>query len=400
MSSPDAAEKAILIINSGSSSIKFSVFLKSASQLILQSRGQIEGIGVKPNFVAKNAEGQTMDHKDWNNAQSLQLDFFMKFLIEWLNKNLDGAQVVAAGHRVVHGGVRFVAPVLVNDEIMAQLDLLVPLAPLHQPHNLSAIRALKKYFPELPQVACFDTSFHASNPEVLKHFFIPRELEDEGVRRYGFHGLSYQFIAQTLTTLAPDVASKKVIVAHLGSGSSMCAMDKGQSVSSSMGLTALDGLPMGTRPGSLDSGVVLYLLREKKMSPQAVEDLLYKKSGLLGLSQISNDMRVLETSQDPKARETIDAFVWKICQMTGNLAATIQGMDAFVFTAGIGENSPLIRKMVIDRLGWLGAEIDENLNQGKGVRLISTSGSRVKVFVIATNEELMIAEGVIEVLGN
>lgn len=400
MSALDTAHKAILIINSGSSSIKFSVFLKSGSKLTLQSRGQIEGIGVKPNFVAKNADGLILDRREWDKTQNLQLDFYMKFLIEWLNKNLDGAQVVAAGHRVVHGGVQFIAPVLLNDDIMTQLDLLVPLAPLHQPHNLSAIRALKKYFPHLPQVACFDTSFHASNPEVLKHFFIPRELEDEGVRRYGFHGLSYQYIAQTLTALAPDVADKKVIVAHLGSGCSMCAMDQGQSVSSSMGLTALDGLPMGTRPGALDSGVILYLLREKKMSPQAVEDLLYKKSGLLGLSQISNDMRVLETSQDPRARETIDAFVWKICQMTGHLAATTQGIDAFVFTAGIGENSPLLRKMVIDRLGWLGAEIDADLNLNKEVHLISTRQSRVKVFVIATNEELMIAEGVIEVLGN
>lgn len=392
-------KEAILIINAGSSSIKFSVYISEAKKLILQSKGQIEGIGVKPNFLAKMPSGEVLQKQEWQNSKEINHEFLLKYLIDWLNHNLDGAKVISAGHRVVHGGVEFDKPVLVNDEIIAKLEKLIPLAPLHQPHNLSAIKALKKVFPELPQVACFDTSFHTTNPDVLRHFFIPRELEEkEGVRRYGFHGLSYEYIAKALKEMDPEVASRKVIIGHLGSGSSMCAMDQGKSISTSMGLTALDGLPMGTRPGILDAGVVLYLMKEKKMSPDEIETLLYKKSGLLGLSGINNDMRILEESSDPRAKETIEAFSWKVCQMIGNLAATIQGIDALVFTAGIGENSPLLRKMVCDRLEWLGLQIDENLNGQKGTLRISKAQSRVKVYVIPTNEELMIANHVMECL--
>lgn len=392
-------KEAILIINAGSSSIKFSVFTSEAKKLFLQSKGQIEGIGVKPNFLAKNPKGEILEKKEWVNTKEINHEFLLKYLIDWLNHNLDGAKVISAGHRVVHGGVEFEVPVLVTDEIISKLEKLVPLAPLHQPHNLSAIKALKKVFPELPQIACFDTSFHTSNPDVLRHFFIPRELEEkDGVRRYGFHGLSYEYIAKALKEIDPQLAQKKVIIGHLGSGSSMCAMNSGKSVSTSMGLTALDGLPMGTRPGILDAGVVLYLMKEKKMSPDEIETLLYKKSGLLGLSGINNDMRILEESQDPKAKETIDAFAWKICQMIGNLAATVQGMDALVFTAGIGENSPILRKIVCDRLSWLGVKMDETLNTTKGTVCISKSDSPVKVFVIPTNEELMIANHVLECL--
>lgn len=392
-------KNAILIINAGSSSIKFSVFISESKDLKLQSKGQIEGIGVKPNFVAKNLSGEVLERKEWDNSKEINHEFLMKFLIDWLNHNLDGAQVISAGHRVVHGGTEFEKPVLLNEEMIAKLEKLIPLAPLHQPHNLAAIKALKKVFPSLPQVACFDTSFHTSNPAVLRHFFIPRELEEkEGVRRYGFHGLSYEYIAKTLAEMDSQVAHKKVLIAHLGSGSSMCAMDQGKSVSTSMGFTALDGLPMGTRPGNLDAGVVLYLMKEKKLSADEIETLLYKKSGLLGLSGINNDMRILEESQDPRAKETIEALTWKICQMIGNLAATVQGMDALVFTAGIGENSSLLRKLVCDRLGWLGVQIEESANLKKGTLLISKPESRVKVYVIPTNEELMIANHVIECL--
>jgi acetate kinase len=391
-------KEAILVINAGSSSIKFSSFVGSDGDFQVQSRGQIEGIGVQPNFVAKNEAGVVLEKKTWENSSEINHEYLMKYLLDWLNANLQGAKIKAAGHRVVHGGSQFASPVLVTDTILAELDKLIPLAPLHQPHNLSAIRALKKAFPDLPQVACFDTAFHRTNPAVLQHFFIPRELEEkEGIKRYGFHGLSYEYIAKSLKTLAPEIAEKRVIVAHLGSGSSMCALNHGKSVSTSMGLTALDGLPMGTRPGNLDAGVVLYLMREKKMNADQIESLLYKKSGLLGLSGVNNDMRILEESTDPRAIETIDAFVWKICQMTGSLAAVIGGMDALVFTAGIGENSPHIRQMVCERLAWMGVDLDPVRNKNRGPR-ISKDSSQVSAWVIPTNEELMIAQHTLKVI--
>ncbi len=407
---------AFLIINSGSSSIKFSVFYREHEKLLLGSRGQIEGIGVRPNLLVKDDLGKIIEKKEWENSSEINHEFLLKFLIEWLDVNLKNAKVKAAGHRVVHGGTEFVLPVLVTETIIAKLEKLIPLAPLHQFHNLAAIKALKKVFPTLPQVACFDTSFHSTNPEVFRHFFIPRELEAEGIRKYGFHGLSYEFIAKSLKTIDSELANKKVIVAHLGSGSSLCAMEGGRSVISSMGLTALDGLPMGTRPGQLDVGVVLYLLREKKMTADQVEDFLYKRSGLLGLSGISNDMRVLVESEDARAKETIEAYIWRVCQMVGSLAAVVQGLDALVFTAGIGENSPQIRQRVCERLAWLGVMVDANVNSDinsairldlkaqsntnliSGSCLISSKASRVKVYVIPTNEESMIAEHVLTAL--
>ena len=392
-------KEAILVINAGSSSIKFSVFFNEDGDLNLQSRGQIEGIGVSPKFIAKDNSNKILENKEWGNEKTINHEFLLKFLIDWLNQNLKGAKVKAAGHRVVHGGSDFTKSVMVTDEIISKLEKLIPLAPLHQPHNLAAIKALKKVYPDLVQVACFDTSFHTTNPDVLRHFFIPRELEKEGVKKYGFHGLSYEYIANTLKESYPDVADKKVVIAHLGSGSSMCVIDKGLSVFTSMGLTALEGLPMGTRPGNLDSGVILYLMREKKMTADQIESFLYKKSGLLGLSEISNDMRVLEESSDPRAKETIEAFSWRICQMVGSLAATVGGMDALVFTAGIGENSPLLRAAVCEKLAWMGVKIDEKLNQTKGTNSINMEASKVKVLVIPTNEELMIAKHSLEVLG-
>ncbi len=406
-------KEAILVINAGSSSLKFSIFLTATCEknngtenLSLLSRGQIEGIGVHPRFIVKDDKEVILAKNQWENSTEINHEFLLKYLIEWLNQNLQGAKIKAAGHRVVHGGTEFTSSVLVTEEILIKLEKLIPLAPLHQTHNLAAIKALKKVFPELPQVACFDTSFHTTNPDVLRHFFIPRELEEkDGIKRYGFHGLSYEYIAQTLNQLDPELAQKNVLIAHLGSGSSMCAMKEGQSVTTSMGLTALDGLPMGTRPGAMDPGVVLYLMKEKKMTPDQIENLLYYKSGLLGLSGISNDMRQLQENDSPRALLTMEAFAWKVCQMIGSLAATIQGMDALVFTAGIGENSPRVRKMIVEKLSWLGVLLNEEANENKthlsrkgllGSFLISSLQSKVKVYVIPTNEELMIAKHVLK----
>jgi acetate kinase len=382
---------AILVINAGSSSIKFSVFLSQDEELNLDLKGQIDGIGVLPKFVAEDKTGKILVQKAWENSQQINHPFLLKYLLDWLNANLKGGAIKVAGHRVVHGGTTYSAPVVVTESVLDDLEKLIPLAPLHQPHNLSPIHALRDVYPDLVQVACFDTSFHTSNPSVFQYFFIPRHLSSEGVKRYGFHGLSYEYIIKKLKKISPEVAQKKVIVAHLGSGSSMCALEDGKSTTTSMGFTALDGLPMGSRPGNLDVGVVFYLMREKKMRPEEIENLLYRKSGLLGLSEISNDMRVLEQSADPRAVETIDALAWRICQMIGSLAASIQGIDALVFTAGIGENSSHLRKMVCDRLKWLGVEVDDTANKNSRVK-ISSDTSRVSVWVIPTNEEIIIAE--------
>lgn len=398
-------KKALLIINTGSSSLKFSVYFVLQKSLELVSRGQIEGIGVAPTFLVKDQNGQKIFDKSWSQDSSVNHEFLLKYLIHWLEESfLNGVPLLTAGHRVVHGGSKYSQPLIITESVMSELQKLIPLAPLHQPHNLGAIQILQKNFPTLPQIACFDTAFHTTNPDVLRHFFIPMELENEGVRRYGFHGLSYEFIQHSMAKNFPYLANKKVVVAHLGSGASMCAMNNGQSVTTSMGLTALDGLPMGTRPGVLDAGVILYLLDEKKMSSKQIENLLYKKSGLLGLSGISNDMRVLEESKEPRAEMTLEAYAWKIAQMTGQLVATLQGIDAFVFTAGIGENSDLLRARVCKKLDWLGIEIDETTNKecrkqiGEKGLLISAQSSRVPVLVIPTNEELMIAQHCLEVL--
>lgn len=386
------SKKGILVLNAGSSSIKFSLYVSTdGEEPRLTCSGQVEGIGTHPHFVAKDPTGETIEESIWQEGAGIRHAKVLSFLIPWLVEHLDGAELIGAGHRVVHGGTRYAAPVRVTPEILADLETLIPLAPLHQPHNLATIQAVAEVHPELPQVACFDTAFHRTNPETAQTFALPRAFKEEGVRRYGFHGLSYEYIATALPRMAPDLPTDaKVIVAHLGSGASMCALQDGKSVASTMGFTALDGLVMGTRPGNIDPGVVLYLMQSKGLEAKAIETLLYKESGLKGLSGISNDMRDLLRSTDPAAREAIEVFVYRIGREIGSLAAALGGVDALVFTAGIGERSAPVRAMVCEKAAWLGLSLDAAANEGHGPR-ISTQDSRVSAWVIPTNEELRIA---------
>ncbi|MBK4718355.1 acetate/propionate family kinase [Azospirillum sp. YIM DDC1] len=382
---------AILVINAGSSSLKFSVFRESgAGGLRVTINGQISGIGTEPKFEAKDAAKRPLAERVWAAGEPSDRTALLAFLLEWIEGRLDGAKLLAAGHRVVHGGTRHAAPVLLTPAVMEELEGFIPLAPLHQPHNLAAIRALAEAHPELPQVACFDTAFHRGQPWQSQMFAIPRELTDEGVRRYGFHGLSYEYIARRLPELAPELADGRVVVAHLGSGASMCAIHAGRSVDSTMGFTALDGLPMGTRCGNIDPGVLIYLMRQKGMGADAIEKLLYNKSGLLGVSGLSNDMRALLDSEDPQAEEAVELFCFRIAKETGALAASMGGIDALVFTAGIGERSAPVRARVGDKLAWLGVVLDPAANEANGP-LISAPTSRIPVYVIPTDEEQMIA---------
>ena len=382
----------ILVINAGSSSIKFSLYISEGdAKPVLSSKGQVEGINVAPHFIAQGPDGKALAEQRWPNDGSMGHEQLLKHLIDWVEDNLEGATLRAAGHRVVHGGAKYSTPVLIDDLLLAELEGFVPLAPLHQPHNLAPIKALAKVHPGLPQVACFDTAFHRTNPAVAQTFALPRELTEEGVRRYGFHGLSYEFIARRLREIAPEKAAGKVVVCHLGSGASMCAIADGRSVASTMGFTALDGLPMGTRTGTMDAGVVLYLMQQKGMSAKDIETLLYKKSGLLGVSGISNDMRVLLEHPDPHAAEAVDLFVYRIAREVGSLAAAMGGLDAVVFTAGIGEHSAPVREKVCALSGWLGIELDRAAN-ARHAQVITTEASTVPVFVIPTDEEMMIAK--------
>ncbi|WP_372398415.1 acetate/propionate family kinase [Azospirillum sp. HJ39] len=381
---------AILVINAGSSSLKFSVFRDhGGGDPAVAVNGQISGIGTQPVFEAKDAERRPLAGKSWGVGERSDRKALLSYLLDWIEERLDGATLIAAGHRVVHGGVRHAAPVLLTPAVMDELDGLVPLAPLHQPHNLAAIRALAEAHPELPQVACFDTAFHRNQPWQAQTFAIPRELTDEGVRRYGFHGLSYEYIARRLPEIAPELGDSRVVVAHLGSGASMCAIHGGRSVDSTMGFTALDGLPMGTRCGTIDPGVLIYLMR-KGMDADGIEKMLYNKSGLLGVSGISNDMRALLESTDPHAQEAVELFCFRIAKETGALAASMGGVDALVFTAGIGERSAPVRARVGDKLAWMGVELDDSANEANAAK-ISTPGSRLPVYVIPTDEERMIA---------
>ncbi|MBI5165700.1 MAG: acetate/propionate family kinase [Magnetospirillum sp.] len=387
----------ILVINAGSSSIKFSLYLANGGLPQLSSKGQVEGIHVAPTFVARDPAGVLLEEKRWDHGERLSHDILFEFLIRWVEGHLDGAMLKAAGHRVVHGGLKYSRPTRIDGAVLDELEQLVPLAPLHQPHNLTPIRALAAVHPTLPQVACFDTAFHRTNPRVSELFALPRQLTAEGVRRYGFHGLSYEYIAGRLKEVAPAVAEGRVVVAHLGSGASMCALKGGHSIASTMGFTALDGLPMGTRTGTLDAGVVLYLMQQKGMDAKAIEDLLYKQSGLLGVSGISNDMRVLLASDDPHAREAVDLFVYRIGRELGSLSAAAGGLDALVFTAGIGERAAAIRAMVCHQAAWLGVRLDEAANAADA-QVISTADSAVPVLVLPTDEEMMIARHTREVL--
>jgi len=381
---------AIAVLNAGSSSIKFSLFSEAARELELTARGQAEGIYTDPRFVAKDRDGAVLAEKSWAKGKRLGHDGALNHLVAFLRKELGGQTLVGVGHRVVHGGLEYRRPVRVDAKVLAALEKYVPLAPLHQPHNLAPIRSLLERTPELPQIACFDTAFHRAQSEVAQAFALPRSITERGVRRYGFHGLSYEYIAQALPSHDAKAAAGKVIVLHLGNGSSMCAMENGHSVASTMGFTAVDGLPMGTRCGNLDPGVMLYLMDEMKMDARAIEKLIYQQSGLLGVSGVSSDMRTLEGSSEPDAKIAIDLFGYRISRELGSLAAALGGLDAIVFTAGIGENSRSLRERVCKDAAWLGVELDAAANQANGPR-ISTPGSRVAAWVIPTNEELMIA---------
>jgi acetate kinase len=387
----------ILVVNAGSSSIKFQLFSVGAGdQLQRRLKGQIEGIGVHPRLVAKGLGGETLIDKTWPGADAADVPAALGKVVEFLRAEI-GTLPTAVGHRVVHGGPDYSEPILIDDVLLERLQAFAPLAPLHQPNNLGPIRTLRQRQPQLPQLACFDTAFHRGHPEIADRYALPERFYQEGVRRYGFHGLSYEYVASQLPKAAPDIAQGRVVVAHLGSGASMCAMHAGKSVESTMGFTALDGLPMGTRPGQLDAGIVLYLLTEKGMSAQEIEHLFYHDCGLKGLSGVSNDVRDLLASSDPRAKLALDYFVYRIALFAGMLAAAMEGIDAFVFTAGVGENAPAIRNAVALRLSWLGLKLDPEAN-AKGAGRISTEGSRVGCYVIPTDEELMIARHTLRVL--
>ncbi|PWU13619.1 MAG: acetate kinase [Verrucomicrobia bacterium] len=389
---------AILVINAGSSSIKFSVFAAKNGELTQAFRGQVEGLFTSPHFIAKDAAGSVMGEKSWGDGVKLGHEGAIEYLRVFLRENRGDLRLAGMGHRIVHGGLRFFEPVRIDAEVVADLEKLVPLAPLHQPNNLAAIRLVLEKMPDVPQVGCFDTGFHHTNPQLAQLFAIPKELTDAGVRRYGFHGLSYEYIASVLPEKAPQAAKGKTVVLHLGSGSSMCALAGGQSIATTMGFSALDGLAMGTRCGALDPGVILFLLDQRKMELRSLEKLLYSQSGLLGVSGISSDVRILLESKDPRAKLALDLFVYRIGRELGSLAAALGGLDAMIFTAGVGENAVKIREAVCRNAEWLGVDIDPAANARGGPR-ITKSRSRVAAWVLPTNEELMIARHTLLVLG-
>jgi len=389
--------EAVLTLNAGSSSLKFALYAdrSDAAGPALIANGEIEGIDDAPRLTIRDAAGKiTADRKL---AAGLDHEALLHVVLEWIGGHAADCSLVAAGHRVVHGGTDFSAPILVNDAILAQLENLVPLAPLHQPHNLSAIRSLAAITPDLPQVACFDTGFHRTNSPLATTFALPRALTGEGVRRYGFHGLSYEYIAGALPAYAGATAQGRVVVAHLGHGASMCAMRAGRSVATTMGFSALDGLPMGRRCGALDPGVLLFLIREKGLDYEALTDLLYRQSGLLGVSGLSDDMRTLLASQTDEAEEAVDLFVYHIGRELGSLAAALGGLDALVFTGGIGEHAAVVRERVCRNAAWLGVLLDPTANEQEQPR-ITTPDSPVAVFVIPTDENLMIARHTVAML--
>ncbi|MFL5069420.1 MAG: acetate/propionate family kinase [Xanthobacteraceae bacterium] len=387
----------ILVVNAGSSSLKFQVFATDGAQDLRRLvKGQMDGIGTRPRLRADAADGKRLIDRSYPPGEVPDVPTAIGATATWLRET-QKVQLLAVGHRVVHGGPEYDRPVLVDQEVVTRLDRYVSLAPLHQPNNLAPIKAIRERYPDIRQVACFDTAFHRRHPEVADRYAIPERLYAEGVRRYGFHGLSYEYIAERLAQVAPDVADGRVIVAHLGSGASMCALAGGRSVESTMGFTALDGLPMGTRPGQIDPGVLLYLFAEKGMTAVQVQDLLYRECGLKGLSGASNDVRDLEKSADPRAAFAINYFVYRIGLNAGMLAAALGGLDAVVFTAGIGENSVTMRARIAEKLAWLGVALDAAANAA-GKLLISRPDSRVAVYVIPTDEELMIARHTLALL--
>lgn len=388
--------KAIISLNAGSSSIKFGLYRIVERHLVHAAGGKIEGIGSAPHLVARRDDGTVLLERRWDNA-GLTHEELLGELLAWAKDLLDPHDIIGIGHRVVHGGVDFSGPVRIDDTRQAQLEALCSLAPLHQPHNLAAIRVLRDRLPHIPQVACFDTAFHHAMPPVATRLAIPRALAAKGIRRYGFHGLSYAYILRQLREIDPVLARGRIIVAHLGSGASLCAIHEGRSIDTTMGFTALDGLMMGTRCGTLDPGVILHLIQHEGMGAQEVEATLYNRSGLLGVSGISGDMRALHASQAPEAAEAIELFIWRIAREIGALASSLGGVDGIVFTAGIGENDALVRAAVAQRLGWLGVQLDAAANDAHAP-LINAAHSRVIVRVIPTDEERMIALGTLDVL--
>jgi acetate kinase len=382
---------AILVLNAGSSSLKFTEFVVGENDALdLKLSGNLEELSVRARFRARDATGATVGEHSWAEDAPPQHAGALEFLFEWLQSNASDAPLAAVGHRIVHGGAEYAAPVRVDATVLARLDELVPLAPLHQPHNLLPIRAIAERRPALAQIACFDTAFHQTAPALAQAFALPPAITERGVRRYGFHGLSYEYIATALPHHDARAAAGKTVVLHLGNGASMCAMSAGQSIATTMGFTALDGLPMGTRSGSLDPGVILYLMQELGMDGRAIETLLYNESGLLGVSGVSSDMRELLASADPRAKLAIDLFVYRIGRELGSLTAALGGIDAIVFTAGIGERAVAVREAVCRQAAWLGIEFDPAANARHGPR-ISTPASPTAAWVIPTNEELMIA---------
>jgi len=380
----------ILVLNAGSSSIKFSAFDASDERLELLFKGQIEGLYTAPRFVASDAQGVEIGAKAWGEGHELGHGGAIAYLIEFFQAHRGDHRLIAVGHRVVHGGLAFSQATRISPGVIAELEKLSPLAPLHQPHNLKPMEIIARLRPDLTQVACFDTAFHRVQPEVAQAFALPPSITERGVRRYGFHGLSYEYIASVLPNFDAKAAAGRAVVAHLGNGSSMCALKGGRSMASTMGFTAVDGLPMGTRCGNLDPGVVLYMMDELGMDARAIEDLIYKQSGLLGVSGLSSDMRALLASDDDRARFAVELYTYRFGRELGSLAAAAGGIDALVFTAGIGEHAPAIRERVCRDAAWLGVTLDAVANQAGGPR-ISTRDSRVAVWVIPTNEELMIA---------
>ncbi|HEV7259204.1 MAG TPA: acetate/propionate family kinase [Bosea sp. (in: a-proteobacteria)] len=389
--------EALFVVNAGSSSIKFKLYRVAGDDIELMIGGAVDGIGTRPRLRAKDGSGTVLIERSFPVAEVSNASQAQHVLGDWVIGQIQDVSVIGIGHRVVHGGPIYAAPVLVDDAVMKTLETFIPLAPLHQLSNLEPIRVLRQRRPDLPQVACFDTAFHRGHPELSDRFALPRALYDEGVRRYGFHGLSYEYVSQALRTIAPELADKRVIIAHLGSGASVCALHGGRSIETTMGFTALDGLPMGTRSGSLDPGVVLHLIEQKGMSPAEVGHMLYHESGLLGLSGISNDVRALLESDRPEAAMALDFFSLRVAQAFASLSVSLGGVDALVFTAGVGENAHQVRRSVVERLHWTGVSLDDEANLRNAGR-IDAEGSRAAIFVVPTDEERMIGQHTLRLL--
>ena len=386
----------IAVINAGSSSIKFALFEDDPDQSLL-FRGALENIGVAPKLTVADTVGKQVLENEWQ-ASELDHRSGTSAIFETVIGLLGGTPVAGVGHRVVHGGSKFNAPTLINNEVVSNLKSLCPLAPLHQPHNLAPIEEILRAAPHVPQVACFDTAFHQSQPHLAQAYALPREITDSGVKRYGFHGLSYEYVSARLRVVAPEYGDKRIIIAHLGNGASLCAIDKGRSVATTMGFTAVEGLVMGTRCGSLDPGVLIYLMDEHKMDARALESLIYKKSGLLGVSGVTSDMKALRASEDIKAREAIDLFIYRIVREIGSLAAALGGLDGIVFTGGIGQRDAKTRREVVAGCAWLGASIDDQAN-ANGEERIEAASSKLPIWVLPTDEERVIARHTAALVG-